>query len=379
MRKRFKLFILLPIIFFLLICFTQTGQSQSDQLVIEITNDSYEPIEELYEQENFIVSVYVLEEGGIPSYLTGVTIQFDENNYQIPYGAEDPEVIIIAPEVTQDTDYIIQASKNDYNSDSTILTVLDKIQLVIIADSYTVEAGKQFSVLVTDKSGQEISDVTVGIVSVAGQGSIGTTNENGRVWLTAPQDRNEINIIAQKQGYKDAIPITLGVNKNPGFIDTLIQNQYFPLLLAFFFLGAAILYVNYRHRRSHPLFQKMDSKKDDIFNTRKNKTDEKLNSSDFDPGPKIEEIRITRNKDDKNIVSLSQQKEIKENHLSKKQKMRKYQDEWFEGTNDIRYEIDRITKQIDDKGKDNWFHGTDDIRKKIDMKIRNKDSEKNNK
>ena len=197
----------------MLFCFTQTGRSQSDQLIIEITSDSYEPIEEIYEQETFIVSVFVLGEGGIPSYQTDVIIQFDKNSYQIPFDSEDPEIIINAPEVTKNTDYVIQASKNGYNSSSTILTVLDKIQLVIIADSYTVEAGKQFSILVTDKDGQQISDVTVGIESVSGQGSIATTNENGRVWLTAPQDRNEINIIAQKQGYKDSIPVTLGVNK----------------------------------------------------------------------------------------------------------------------------------------------------------------------
>lgn len=376
MRKRFSL---LLIIFFLFFVPNQTCQSESDQLVIEITNDSYEPIDEIYEQETFIVSVYILEEGGIPSYQTDVTIQFDENNYQIPSEGEDPEISIVAPEVTKDNDYVINASKNGYYSDSAILTVLDKIQLVIIPDSYTVEASKQFSVLVTDVYGQSISGVTVGIESYTGEGSIGTTNENGRVWLIAPKDRNEINIIAQKQDHNNAIPITLGVNTNPGFIDTLLQNQYFPILIAFFLLGAAILYVNYRQRKSHPLFQKMYSKKEDISNSRKNKTDVKLNPHDLDPGPKIEEIRITRNKDDKNVVSLAEQQKSTEHHLSKKQKMRKYQDEWFEGTNDIRYEIDRITKQIDDKGKDKWFHGTDDVRKKIDMKIRNKDSEKNDK
>jgi hypothetical protein len=379
MRKRFKLFSLLLIIFFLFFVPIQTCQSESGQLVIEITNDSYEPIEEIHEQETFIVSVYVLEEGGIPSYQTDVTIQFNENNYQIPSDGEDPEISIVAPEVTKDNDYVINASKTGYYSDSAILTVLDKIQLVIIPDSYTIEASKQFSVLVTDLNSQPISGVTVGIESYTGKGSMGTTNENGRVWLIAPKDRNEINIIAQKQDYNNAIPITLGVNTNPGFIDTLIQNQYFPILIAFFLLGAAILYVNYRQRKSHPLFQKMYSKKEDISNSRKNKTDVKLNPNNLDPGPKIEEIRITRNKDDKNVVSLAKQQKSTEHHLTKKQKMRKYQDEWFEGTNDIRYEIDRITKQIDDKGKDKWFHGTEDLRKKIDMKIRNKDSEKNNK
>ena len=379
MRKQYKLFLFVLILFVSLIGFIQTGQCQSDQLIIEITNDSYEPIDEIYEQESFIVSAYVIEESGQPIYQTDVNIQFDGSNYQIPSGLENPEVIIDVPEVSADTSYYIQASKIGYNSNSTILTVLNKIQLVIVPDSYTVEASKQFSVLVTDNEGRQISGVTVAVESFTGQGSIGTTNENGRVWLVPPENRNEINIIAQKQGYKDAIPITLGVNKNPGFIDSLIQNQYFPVLMAFFLLGAAILYVNFRQRRSNPLFQHRDSKKTNNVNTRKSKMDVKSGFGNINPGPKVEEIRITRNKDDKNIVSFGQQQKIPEKQLTKRQKIRKHQDEWFEGTNDMRYEIDRITKQIDDRGKDNWFHGTDNIRKKIDMKIKNKDQEKSGK
>jgi hypothetical protein len=310
MRKQFRLFLFELIIFLLLLAHAQSILSQSDQLIIEITDDSYEPVNEVYEQETFIVSVYVIEEGGMPSYLTDVIIQFGENSYQIPSGEENPEILIDAPKVSKDSDYYIQASKVGYNSNSTILTVLDKIQLVISPDTYTVEALKQFSVLVTDNDGKPISGVTVGVESFTGQGSIGTTNENGRVWLVPPEDRDEINIIAQKQGYEDAIPVTLGVNTNPSFIDTFIQNQYFPVLIAFLLLGAAILFVNFRHRKSNPLFKGKDSRKENILNPRKSKTNVKSESRSIDPGPRIEEIRITRNKDNKNVVSLAQKQGI---------------------------------------------------------------------
>ena len=38
----------------------------------------------------------------------------------------------------------------------------------------------------------------------------------------------------------------------------------------------------------------------------------------------------------------------------------------------MRYEIDKLTGEIDEEGVDKWFEGVDDIKKKIDEKMKKK-------
>ena len=88
---------------------------------------------------------------------------------------------------------------------------------------------------------------------------------------------------------------------------------------------------------------------------------------------KVEEIRISRSRKDREVSSVSDKE--KGNTISRRNG-KKTSHGWFEGTDDIRYEIDKMTGEIDEEGKDKWFEGTDNIRAKIDEKLKKKDKKK---
>ncbi|MEA2055573.1 MAG: hypothetical protein U9O49_01920, partial [Candidatus Thermoplasmatota archaeon] len=92
---------------------------------------------------------------------------------------------------------------------------------------------------------------------------------------------------------------------------------------------------------------------------------------------KVEEIRISRPRKEKEIVSVTGDK-IKEGKKVMPVQSHKSDDgDWFQGTDAIRYEIDKLTGEIDEENLDKWFEGIDDIRVKIDEKIKKKDKKKN--
>ena len=78
---------------------------------------------------------------------------------------------------------------------------------------------------------------------------------------------------------------------------------------------------------------------------------------------------------DKKIVAVEDEKE-ETNKTSINEPKRKYDYDWFEGTSNARYEIDKITGEIDEDGVDKWIEGRDNIRSKIDEKIKKKDKKK---
>jgi hypothetical protein len=94
-------------------------------------------------------------------------------------------------------------------------------------------------------------------------------------------------------------------------------------------------------------------------------------------GPKVEEIRISRPRKEKEIVPINAEEEKVDEAIPRKVR-RRHEYDWFEGTDDIRYEIDKITGKIDEEGADKWFEGIDDIRAKIDEKVKKKDKKKDN-
>ena len=95
---------------------------------------------------------------------------------------------------------------------------------------------------------------------------------------------------------------------------------------------------------------------------------------------RVEEIRISRPKKAKDIVPVR----TVENEIDKvieKKKGRKNKHDWFIGHDELRYEIDKMTGEIDENGLHKWYDGLDDIKEKIDDKVKKKDKdlrEKNN-
>jgi len=152
------------------------------------------------------------------------------------------------------------------------------------------------------------------------------------------------------------------------------------------------MFVNFRQKRSiEPREKPSDSPKQFLTNSTQHKKaipfkpskqprktanqhgPEKKDYAEPRQGAKVEEIRIRRSRKDGEISSVSD--EEKGNTISRRNS-KKTSHGWFEGTDDIRYEIDKMTGEIDEEGKDKWFEGTDNIRAKIDEKLKKKDKKK---
>jgi hypothetical protein len=358
-----------------------------EKLFIEV-ND------EVYENEDFLVSAYILNESIFPIFQIDVEIEFNKTKYQIT--DESAVVSIKAPQVSKDTSYVIKASKNGYTSAETTITVIKKqLSLIITLDGskYTVKTNEKFSVAVKDENDNPISGATVAIQG--GIGDVETTNDAGRAWLTAPGDRTEITIKAQKEGYQYATT-TVKIDTSPGLIEILTQSQYTPIALAVIAVIVAIVLVNLRQRKQIDVRTKEISKEQTLKRYSSHGAVVSLQPSakienqpvnqhgttenidvESERGPKVEEIRISRPRKEKEIVPINAEEEKVDEEIPRKVR-RRHEYDWFEGTDDIRYEIDKITGKIDEDGVDKWFEGIDDIRAKVDEKIKKKDKKKDN-
>jgi hypothetical protein len=383
------------VILFLNILIIAPGSvAQGNQLHLHITDDEGYPIDEIYEEEYFIISVYSFNDSDIPEWKIDVDIEFNDIHYTIK---ETGEITIKAPKIDQDTSFVILASKEGYNSTNGTITILDNesqdepLKLIIEPEVYTVDAGNQFSVLVKDEDGNTIPGAEVAIQSF---GDIRITDDDGRAWLTAPEDEDSIKIIAQKDGYVQGdIDIMINI-LSPWWI-TLINSPYFPIIIAVIFLLFAIVFVSYRQKKSvydraskisqEKIFAKYDS---DVKTTSsspsesKEKLDDRSSLKDAvriqsQQEAKVEEIRISKPHKKKQVVPVKSQEDETEKVIKRK-KTQKRDYDWFEGTDDIRYEIDKLTGEIDEEGADKWYEGADTLKDKIDEKMKKKDIKKKN-
>jgi len=394
-------FIALSITFFVLLILSIFGTTvvladTDDQLTIYVTDEDKNEISEIYEGEYFIVSVYVRGELGKPIFLTDLEITFDEKPYQIT-DQEDPVRIIEASAVDSDTTFTITASKEGYISGELSLEILDSVsslpKLIVTLEKYTVNVDEDFSVVVTVVDENEIEKPVENVaVSILNSFEKEYTDSNGRVWLTAPDSPGQFKIQAQKDGVYTIGQASIKVNDIAHWWE-IIYDSYFQIALAIACLAFAIVFVNIRSRkniygRSKEITnEKMINKytpKDDIA-TKLNDKKEEINLQGFSGAPvrsqpkkdpRVEEIRISRLKKEKEIVKVETQGDKADKVVSEKRIKRKDYD-WFEGTDDMRYEIDKMTGEVDEEGLDKWFEGVSDLKVKIDEKIKKKDKKKN--
>jgi hypothetical protein len=158
----------------------------------------------------------------------------------------------------------------------------------------------------------------------------------------------------------------------------------------------AIIFVNYRQKKSiynraneisqEKTIKKFDSDSKTIsFSSDDNKKKPEIQSS-FKDGVriqpqqdvKVEEIRISRSRKEKEIVPVESE-EDKTNKIIDRKKIQRHNYDWFEGTDNIRYEIYKLTGKIDEEGLHKWYEGVDNLKEKIDEKVKNKDKKKNKK
>jgi len=385
--------IMMSITILFILLFSNIVVAEGDQLFIDVTNESYEEIDQIYEDEIFLVSTYTLDadENIIPQ--VDVTIEFDQEPYLI---TEDDEsgVIIKAPQANTDTSYLITASKDGYASAEKTILVKNKKQLVITPEKYTVNVNEGFSIKVTDEDGKSVADASVEIQSTKNPPK--STDGNGRAWLTAPEGRDKISIIAQKYGYVDGKE-TIFVNSAGLGLEWLTQNQYTPIVIAIIAVILAILFVNLRQRRriegsSKEIVKEQTSTGCSSHGTvastqpsvrvqsptmNKCCPTENINM-ESERGAKVEEIRISRPRKEKEVIPVKTEEEAAEKAIPRKVR-RRHEYDWFEGTDDVRYEIDKLTGKIDEEGADKWFEGIDDIRAKVDEKLKKKDKKKDEK
>jgi len=175
------------------------------------------------------------------------------------------------------------------------------------------------------------------------------------------------------------------VNIPPTLFDFIIRNRYFTIFIGTIILIFAILFVNLRQRLSITSRAKEISKDklDDKYESEigLNKTKENPESYYYekenirikpDNDSKVEEIRITRPYKEKEVVPVESKQDETEKIIDKKRRQKRDYD-WFEGTDDLRYEIDKITGEIDEEGIDKWFEGVDHHKDKITKKMKKKD------
>jgi len=384
-NKFFLLFLIIILTFNFIIIGTVIS---SPEKIMEIISE-----DEINEGKNFSVSVLDPELFSDPEaetpYLSNVQIEFNGENYFID---DSLEVTINAPEVTQNEILTITASKENYTTAYKNLTIINSInkKLEIIHDSYIVDAGNKFSVQIVDEDGNPVSGAEVYIQN--SDETLSITNEKGYATLKAPDNLENFVIVAKKGGY-DYVTQNFSVNIQPSIWDVIFKNQLFPIFIGAILLISAIVFVNFRQKssinnRSKELSDQEASQKYDL------NPSVKISSQDQDvkenryysrdvirskqgQDSKVEEIRISRPTKEKEVVPVVTSVDSPEKIISRKT-LQKNEKEWFEGTDDIRYEIDKLTGEIDEKNVDKWFEGFDDIKNKIDEKIKKKDKTKNN-
>jgi hypothetical protein len=285
------------------------------------------------------------------------------------------------------------ASKEGYNSSNITIKILNNLSKKLdISTVDVVDGGKLFSVYVFDEKGEPVPNAIVGISNILEETD--ETDDAGRAWLTAPEEKDTITIIAQKDGYvSDNIIIKVNIPQH--WWETFVKSQYFPIIIAFIFLIFAIIFVNQRQKKSiftrakeisnNKTMEKFNKSEKNVSSL-SNKINEKIDSHSSIKTPvriksnqdsKVEEIRISRNRKEREIVPVDEKIDQTEKIINRKKK-KKHDYDWFEGKDNVRYEIGKITGEIDEKGVDKWYEGVNGIKEKIDEKVKNKDKKKNN-
>lgn len=390
MRSKSSVRYISILIFLLFILFSNIYIVKGDDLDIQITDLIGQEISVINEEEHFKISVLDLDQIATP-YLVNVNLEFNGLPYSI---GETAEIILQAPEVDSDISFEISAFKEGYNSTKKSITILNNdtepndTVLIVIPESFTVEAGERFSVLITDENGDPISGVEVAIQSY---GEKRITDDNGRAWLTAPDDIESITIRAEKDDAEGEQDIEVNIPKP--WWNTFINSPYFPIIIAVIFLLVAIIYVNHRQKKSvysrakeisnGKTLQRYDAGEVTTSEPIESKNEKIENYTSLkepvrtrpNQDPKVEEIRISRPRKEKEIVPVESEEDETEKIINRK-KMQKRDYDWFEGKEDVRYEIDKITGEVDEEGMDKWYEGVEGLKETIDEKVKKKDKKK---
>ena len=390
------------IIILLLVCtllFSTTVIAQDEESLVirlfESSASSWEPLDEnddIYFLEGKEYDIVVSHENKVTfAYDVTITITgFEETFVTAP---ELPYITIQAPSFEECTELYITASKEGY-LDAYEEVIISKGTLSVTTDRDIVNEKEVFSVTVTDQNDVPVEGV---YLLINGYESVSdTTNENGKAFIDAPEVDNdvEIKITAFKSGYFSGSNTIHVENAKAMFIDDFLSKifEVSPIVFALFVVFFAMLFVKLRKKTSIPIstYENNVSQKNKKFVRDKKelwsakslskkpmkqidkKVDRKLAASA--KGPRVEVIRIHSREDKK--------KETK--HISDKKESKKVvslnkndEYEWFNGTEYMKYKIDKLTGDVNEKPADKWFVGEDTSRFKVDKKLIDKKLKKN--
>ncbi|MCK5458246.1 MAG: hypothetical protein KAI20_00015 [Thermoplasmatales archaeon] len=353
-------------------------------ILFDSSGTSWEPLDDNILLEGNDYDIVVKHENELtPAYNVTITITAFGEVYVT--STELPWVTIETPNFEEYSEFVITAAKEGYASAEQYV-IVSKGDLFVSMDRDTVEEEGSFSVTITDQYDTPISGVTV---YVEGHESVfDTTNDNGKAYINAPEvDANtEISITVVKSGYYYGYSMIHVENvKATGMGDFLSKIfEVSPIVFALFVVFFAMLFVKLRKKTSIPIsiYENNVSQKNKKFVRDKKelwsakslskkpmkqtdkKVDRKLPASA--KGPRVEVIRIHSREDKK--------KETK--HISDKKKSKKVvslnkndEYEWFNGTEHMKYKIDKLTGDVNEKPADKWFVGEDTGRFKVDKKL----------
>jgi len=365
--------------FFLLQFFSFNCTSDESSIMIIDLNQST-----VYSRENFTVSVYDPSIQNSTPYLVNVTIEFNDDYYEITEDTPGGELQLTAPLVTSKTTYEIFAFKQGYEPSNTTLIVepFPSYQLVITVGSYEVDANKAFSVLVTDENANPIPSVTVHIQGQTGTGSQDKTDQEGIATLIAP-NKEEIHLIAYKENYTQATK-TIWVHTTPGFFESLLSNPLFPVFLAVVILIVVILYVQLskyvskkpknNNYQKETLFIKSSSIKKPTF-TNKKHSQIPISSSPAQQlkttssqSQHLSKQSITPDKS-QHLPPFSHQNTVTSNN-------RFHQHKWFDDNKNIEEKIDALQIDKNHTFQKKWFSNDEQIEQDIDIALKKKKQQK---
>ena len=138
-----------------------------------------------------------------------VTVHFNGETHKISTGS----IQLTAPEVSIDLDYRITASADEYGEESFTIRVLNNPQLMIICDMLWVFVNEEFSLIISDDTGQGIIGAKVTF-----NNQEYTSSVNGKLTLKAPENPNNYTISASFDNFHSTSKvIQVKQNQTPGF------------------------------------------------------------------------------------------------------------------------------------------------------------------
>jgi len=358
-------------------------------ILFDSSGTSWEPLDDNILLEGNDYDIVVKHENELtPAYNVTITITAFEEVYVT--STELTWVTIETPNFEEYSEFVITATKEGCASAEQYV-IVSKGDLFVSADRDTVEEEGSFSVTITDQYDTPISGVTV---YVEGHENVfDTTNDNGKAYINAPEvdADTEIGITVVKSGYYyGSSTIHVENVKATGMGDFLSKIFEVSLIVfALFIVIFAMLFVRLRKKTPSKtdvlqINKKLPRDNKETLSTKRplskqaipiNKTiEEKIPTSA--KGSHVEIIRIhtkgDKKKETKHILDKKEPSKIFA--LNKNNEY-----EWFNGTDYMKYKINKLTGDINEKPADKWFAGEDIIRFKVDKKLTDKKLKKDTK